>query len=91
MLIRIAQDIPAACPCTSHRPLSFNPYPHPYSFSYQDWLMTSDKVQHVLDLVRIDGERIANSNGGTGSRSNDSCDALVNALVMRSDLFVDAK
>ena len=55
--------------------------------------MTSDKVQHVLDLVRIDGDRIANSGGvgGAGSRSGDSCDALVNALVMRSDLFVDAK
>jgi hypothetical protein len=62
-----------------------------HTLPYKDWLMTSDKVQHVLDLVRIDGERIANSGGGTGSRSNDSCDALVNALVMRSDLFVDAK
>ena len=55
----------------------------------QEWLITTDKVQHVLDLVKLDGERIVNT--GNGCRSADTCDALVSALVMRSDLFVDGR
>lgn len=46
-------------------------------------------MQHVLDLVKLDGERIVNT--GNGCRSADTCDALVSALVMRSDLFVDGR
>lgn len=49
-------------------------------------------MQHVLDLVKVDGERIANNSNGNnlGSKSND-CDSLVNAFVMRSELFSDPK
>jgi hypothetical protein len=63
---------------------------HPlFSFVLQEWLITTDKVQHVLDLVKLDGERIVNT--GNACRSADTCDALVSALVMRSDLFVDGR
>ena len=59
--------------------------------------MATDSVQHVLDLVKVDGEIISNnsisgsiSSSSHGSKSND-CDTLVNAFVMRSQLFPDTK
>lgn len=80
-------------------------------------------MQHVLDLVKIDGERIVGTSAGTGlgiglsgnsgnagggsgggggggsvgnvgmnrSRSYDTCDSVINSLVLRSDLSADGK
>lgn len=78
-------------------------------------------MQHVLDLVKIDGERIVGTSAGTGlgiglsgnsgnagggggggggsvgsvginrSRSNDTCDSVINSLLLRSDLSADGK
>ena len=64
-------------------------------FIVKEWLVATDSVQHVLDLVKVDGERIFNntinsSNNNQGSKNND-CDNLVNAFVMRSELFPDTK